>query len=122
MRAVKEFRTACGYCANGSIVEAVRQEDKGTDASWLRMFEMNAIDLPKTEKEFAFKVNEHLTELHFNYGGIGLVAAGVPWQESTLSLARGWSTYSGRWRKTLARTPRWNGTGSTPSPRCYSVE
>ena len=72
MRQVKEFRTACGYCANGSIVDAVRQEDKGTDASWLRMFEMQAIDLPRTEKEFAFAVNEHLTALHFNFGGIGL--------------------------------------------------
>jgi hypothetical protein len=72
MREVKEFRTLCGYCANGSIVDAVRQEDKGTDASWLRMFEMQAIDLPKTEKEFAYAVNRHLTDLHFNFGGIGL--------------------------------------------------
>jgi Domain of unknown function (DUF927) len=72
MRQVKEFRTLCGYCANGSIVDAVRQGDKGTDASWLRMFEMQAIDLPKTEKEFAYAVNRHLTDLHFNFGSIGL--------------------------------------------------
>jgi hypothetical protein len=75
MRAIKEFRTLCGYCANASIVNAVREEDKGTDASWLRMFEMQAIDAPNTEKEFAYEVNEHLTALHFNYGGVGLIYA-----------------------------------------------
>ena len=71
MRKVNEFKTLCGYCANGSIVSAVRDEDRGTDASWLRMFEMQAIVAPNTDQEFAYEVNELLVDLHMNYGGIG---------------------------------------------------
>ena len=73
MRKVNSFTaTLCGYCGNTSIVDAVRNEDKGTDASWLRMFEMQAIITPNTEQEFAYAVNEHSTELRTNYGGVGL--------------------------------------------------
>jgi hypothetical protein len=71
MRKVNEFKTLCGYCANGSIVSAVRDEDRGTDASWLRMFEMQAIAAPNTAEEFAYEINEISVELNLNYGGIG---------------------------------------------------
>ena len=45
MRKVREFKTLCGYASNGSIVAGVREEDKGTDASWLRMFEMEGVKI-----------------------------------------------------------------------------
>ena len=71
MREVKEFRTLLGYAANGSIVHSVREEDKGTDASWLRMFEMQAIVIKTNKHNYAAKVNTLLTELNHNHGGIG---------------------------------------------------
>ena len=46
MRIVREFETMCAYASNSSIVEAVREHHQGTDASWLRMFEMQAIIKP----------------------------------------------------------------------------
>ncbi len=71
MREVKEFRTLCGYAANGSIVAGVREADKGTDASWLRIFEMQGIVLPETAPDFAYTVNNLLSGLALNHGGIG---------------------------------------------------
>ena len=71
MRKVNEFKTLCGYASNGSIVAGVRQEDKGTDASWLRIFEMEGIRLPETSPNFASNVNHLLTGLQLNHGGIG---------------------------------------------------
>ena len=71
MREVKEFRTLCGYAANGSIVAGVREADKGTDASWLRIFEMQGIVLPETAPDFAYTVNTLLSGLALNHGGIG---------------------------------------------------
>jgi hypothetical protein len=71
MRKVNEFKTLCGYAANGSIVDGVREEDKGTDASWLRIFEMQGIRIPETSPNFASNVNHLLTGLELNHGGIG---------------------------------------------------
>ena len=71
MRKVNEFKTLCGYAANGSIVAGVRDEDKGTDASWLRMFEMQGIKLPESSPNFASNVNNLLIGLQLNHGGIG---------------------------------------------------
>jgi Domain of unknown function (DUF927) len=71
MREVKEFRTLCGYAANGSILQGVRDADKGTDASWLRIFEMQGIVLPETAPDFAYNVNTLLSGLALNHGGIG---------------------------------------------------
>jgi hypothetical protein len=71
MRKVNEFKTLLGYAANGSIVQAVREEDKGTDASWLRMFEMNAIVAKTGKSAHATKVSDLLIELEYNHGGIG---------------------------------------------------
>ena len=75
MRKVNEFKTLCGYAANASIVAGVRDEDKGTDASWLRMFEMQAVVLPNKAKDFALDVNQLLTSLHLNHGGVGRLYA-----------------------------------------------
>jgi hypothetical protein len=71
MRKVHEFKTLCGYAANGSIVDGVREEDKGTDASWLRIFEMQGIRIPEATPNFASNVNHLLTGLELNHGGIG---------------------------------------------------
>ena len=71
MRKVNEFKTLCGYASNGSIVDGVREEDKGTDASWLRMFEMQGVRLPQQTPNFASKVNDLLIGLQLNHGGIG---------------------------------------------------
>jgi hypothetical protein len=71
MRKINEFKTLCGYAANGSIVAGVREEDKGTDASWLRIFEMQGIRLPESTPNFASNVNHLLTGLQLNHGGIG---------------------------------------------------
>jgi Domain of unknown function (DUF927) len=71
MRVVNEFKTLCGYAANGSIADGVRDEDKGTDASWLRIFEMKGITLPPSKPDFASKVNELRIGLDLNHGGIG---------------------------------------------------
>ena len=71
MRPVQEFQTLCGYAANGSIVDGVRQEDKGTDASWLRIFEMEGIQLSKASPNFSAKVSNLRIALATNYGGIG---------------------------------------------------
>jgi hypothetical protein len=75
MRKVNEFRTLLGYAANGSIVHSVREEDKGTDASWLRMFEMQAIIIKTTKHNYATQVNHLLTELNHNHGNIGRLYA-----------------------------------------------
>jgi len=71
MRKVNEFKTLCGYAANGSIVAGVREEDKGTDASWLRMFEMEGVRLPEASPDFASDVQHLLNGLELNHGGIG---------------------------------------------------
>jgi hypothetical protein len=71
MRKVNEFKTLCGYAANGSIVAGVREEDKGTDASWLRIFEMQGIRLPESAPNFASNVNNLLVGLELNHGGVG---------------------------------------------------
>jgi hypothetical protein len=71
MRKVNEFKTLCGYAANGSIVAGVREEDKGTDASWLRIFEMNGKVIPGTKSNLASNVQQLLTGLQYNHGGIG---------------------------------------------------
>jgi hypothetical protein len=71
MRKVNEFKTLCGYAANGSIVDGVREEDKGTDASWLRIFEMRGIKIPETSPNFATSVQDLLNGLELNHGGIG---------------------------------------------------
>ena len=72
MRAVREFETLCAYASNSSIVEAVREHHQGTDASWLRMFEMQAIIKPNESVNFTSEVRERLTQLRLNFGGIGL--------------------------------------------------
>ena len=71
MRKVREFKTLCGYASNGSIVAGVREEDKGTDASWLRMFEMEGVKILGQPPNFASKVNDLLIGLQLNHGGIG---------------------------------------------------
>ena len=71
MRKVHEFKTLCGYAANGSIVDGVREEDKGTDASWLRMFEMKGVIIKNETPNFKSKVNDLLVGLSLNHGGIG---------------------------------------------------
>jgi hypothetical protein len=71
MRKVNEFKTLCGYAANGSIVAGVREEDKGTDASWLRIFEMQGIRLPPTIPNFTSRVNDLRIGLDLNHGSIG---------------------------------------------------
>jgi Domain of unknown function (DUF927) len=71
MRKVHEFRTLCGYAANGSIAAGVREEDKGTDASSLRIFEMHGIRLPDMPPNFASNVSNLLSGLRLNHGGIG---------------------------------------------------
>jgi hypothetical protein len=71
MRKVNEFKTLCGYAANGSIVAGVREEDKGTDASWLRIFEMQGIVVPEANPNFASNVQHLLGGLELNHGGIG---------------------------------------------------
>ena len=72
MRAVREFETLCAYASNSSLVESVREHHQGTDASWLRMFEMQAITKPNEEINFTNEVRERLTQLRLNYGGIGM--------------------------------------------------
>ena len=71
MREVREFETLCAYASNSSLVEAVREHHQGTDASWLRMFEMQAIIHPNNEINFTNEVRERLTSLRLNYGGVG---------------------------------------------------
>ena len=71
MRKVNEFKTLCGYAANGSIVAGVREEDKGTDASWLRMFEMQGVRLKNETPNFASNVSHLLNGLVLNHGGVG---------------------------------------------------
>ena len=71
MREVREFETLCAYASNSSLVEAVREHHQGTDASWLRMFEMQAIIKPNNEPNFSNEVRERLTQLRLNFGGIG---------------------------------------------------
>jgi hypothetical protein len=75
MRRINEFKTLCGYAANGSIVSEVREEDKGTDSSWLRMFEMEGIATPNTSHNYAANVNQLLIGLNLNHGGIGRMYA-----------------------------------------------
>ena len=75
MRIVREFETMCAYASNSSIKwEAVR-EHQGTDASWLRMFEMQAIIKPNESANFASEVRERLTQLRLNFGGPGMCYA-----------------------------------------------
>jgi Domain of unknown function (DUF927) len=71
MRVVREFETLCAYASNGSLVEAVREHHQGTDASWLRMFEMQAIVKPNDNINFTSEVQQRLTQLRLNFGGIG---------------------------------------------------
>ena len=71
MRKVNEFKTLCGYASNGSIVQGVREQDKGTDASWLRMFEMEGIRVPDGSPDFTSKVQDLLIGLELNHGGVG---------------------------------------------------
>ena len=88
MRKINEFKTLCGYAANGSIVSGVREEDKGTDASWLRMFEMEGIATPSTAHNYAANVNQLLTELQLNHGGIGkLYATFLGQNHKTINIA-----------------------------------
>jgi Domain of unknown function (DUF927) len=75
MREVREFKTLCGYASNMSIVASVRDEDKGTDASWLRMFEMQGIIKPSGDDEFAANINLLMTGLSLNYGNVGIAYA-----------------------------------------------
>ena len=71
MRIVREFETLCAYASNSSLVEAVREHHQGTDASWLRMFEMQAIIKPNDNINFTSEVQQRLTQLRLNFGGIG---------------------------------------------------
>ena len=71
MRLVREFETMCAYASNSSIVEAVRDHHQGTDASWLRMFEMQAIIKPNNEANFTSEVQQRLAQLKLNFGGTG---------------------------------------------------
>ena len=72
MRAVREFETLCAYASNSSIVEAVRQVHQGTDADWLRMFEMQAIAIRNDNPNFTSEVKERMLALKLNFGGIGM--------------------------------------------------
>lgn len=71
MRVVREFETLCAYASNSSILEAVREHHQGTDASALRMFEMQAIIKPNEEVNFTSEVQQRLTQLRLHFGGIG---------------------------------------------------
>jgi hypothetical protein len=72
MRIVREFETLCVFASNSSLVEEVRDYTQGTDADWLRIFEMQAITKKNENPNFTSEVKERLIQLKHNYGGIGL--------------------------------------------------
>jgi hypothetical protein len=105
MRKVNEFKTLCGYAANGSIVDGVREEDKGTDASWLRIFEMQGIVRPEVSPNFASNVNHLLTGLDLNHGGVGKRYAALLGQSHKHIYAT-LATYKARVGQELGASPK----------------
>ena len=116
MRAVREFETLCAYASNNSIVEAVREHHQGTDASWLRMFEMQAIVKPNDNTNFVNEVHERLTQLRLNFGGIGMKYAEYLGRNQ-VGLARTLLLFQSRLAKELNADPQverfWLGAIST---------
>jgi hypothetical protein len=66
-----EFETLCAYAANQSMVAAVKEHHKGTDASTLRMFEMQGLDTPNRETHLTSDVGRRAQSLKYHHGGIG---------------------------------------------------
>jgi hypothetical protein len=105
MRKINEFKTLCGYAANGSIVAGVREEDKGTDASWLRIFEMRGILLPDTTPNFASNVNDLLVKLQLNHGGVGKKYAALLGQ-SHASVYKALAGFKAQFGQALGANPK----------------
>jgi hypothetical protein len=105
MRKVNEFKTLCGYAANGSIVDGVREEDKGTDASWLRIFEMQGIRIPEASPDFASNVSHLLTGLEYNHGGVGRRYAALLGKNHTL-IAKDLALYKAQIAQELSASPK----------------
>jgi hypothetical protein len=105
MRKVNEFKTLCGYAANGSIVDGVREEDKGTDASWLRIFEMQGIRIPEASPDFASTVGNLLTGLEYNHGGVGKRYAALLGKNHTL-IAKDLALYKAQIAQELSASPK----------------
>ena len=105
MRKVNEFKTLCGYAANGSIVAGVREEDKGTDASWLRMFEMEGIRIPESSSDFTSKVQHLLIGLELNHGGVGKRYATYLGQNHAL-VYKGLAGYKAHFGQLLGANPK----------------
>jgi hypothetical protein len=105
MRKVNEFKTLCGYAANGSIVAGVREEDKGTDASWLRMFEMEGVRLPDVSPDFTSDVQHLLIGLELNHGGIGRRYATYLGQNHAI-IYKALATYKALFGQALGANPK----------------
>ena len=70
MRIKRDFVTNCNYAANSSIIAAVREHNRGTDASWLRMFEMRGLKSGVLTHSVS-DVGRMAAALKMNHGGIG---------------------------------------------------
>lgn len=105
MRVVREFETLCVYASNASIVDEVREYHHGTDADWLRMFEMQAISKKRDDPLLTAAVKERLIALKFNYGGIGMKYAKYL-GENQAKLAKGLLAYQAKLTTELGADPQ----------------
>ncbi len=74
LKEIREFQTNINYAANGSILNAIREHDQGTDANQLRMFEMRGT--PSTAlTHIVSNVGRMGVALQTNFGAAGRIYA-----------------------------------------------
>lgn len=74
MRPSQDFDTMFVYASNASLVNEVRDHHRGTDADFLRMFELRALDTLSGQYSLS-AVQQLVGALNNNHGGVGLLYA-----------------------------------------------